>query len=83
MSGRSQAGQKNAGVRVAMKAQAKNLQRSHLRSPDHSDTVWSHRVHIVMEPVAATDRVGNQNWYFVRGAKGGPLVCVDVVGGVV
>ena len=37
-----------------------------------------------MEPVlAATGSVGNQDWYFVRGAKGGPLVCVDVVGGVI
>ena len=83
MSGRSQAGQKNAGVRVAMKAQAKQLHRSLLRSPDCSETGWSRQVHIVMEPVAATGSVGNQNWYFVRGAKGGPLVRVDVVGGAI
>ena len=42
-------------------------------------------MHIVMEPVAATGSVGNQDWYVVRGAEGGPLirVDVDVVGGVV
>ena len=75
MSGRSQTGQKNSGVCVAMKAQAKHLRQSLRCLPDHS---WSHRVHIVMEPVAATGSVGNQDWYFVRGAKGGPLVRVDV-----
>ena len=80
MSGRSQTGQKNVSVRVAMKAQAKHLRQSLRRSPDCS---WSHRVHIDMEPVAATGSVGNQNWYFVRGAEGGLLVCVDVVGDVV
>ena len=58
-----------------MKAQAKQLRRSLIRLLDYS---WSHREHIVMEPVAATSSVGNQDWYFVRGAKGGPLVCVDV-----
>ena len=55
MSGRSQTGQKNSGICVAMKAQAKHLQQSLCRLPDHS---WSRRVHIVMEPVAATGSVG-------------------------
>ena len=42
-------------------------------------------MHIVMETVTATRSVGNQDWYVVRGAEGGSLVCVDVdvVGGVV
>ena len=79
MSGRSQAGRKNSGVRVAMKAQAKHLRRSLRRLPGFS---WSHREHIVMEPVAATGSVGNQDWYFDRDAEEGPLVRFDVVGGV-
>ena len=82
MSGNSQAGRKKSGVRVAMKAQAKEIRQSLIRLPDCS---WSRREHIVMEPVAATGSVGNQDWYFIMGANGGPLVCVDVgvVGGVI
>ena len=65
-----------------MKAQAKQLRQSLIRLPDYS---WSRREHIAMEPVAATRSVGNQDWYFIMGADGGPLVCVDVgiVGGVI
>ena len=83
MSGNSQAGRKKSGVYcVAMKAQAKHLRQSLRRLPDYS---WSCCEHIVMEPVAATGSVGNQDWYFIMGADGGPLVCVDVgvVGGVI
>ena len=82
MSGNSQAGRKKASVRVAAKVQAKHIWRSLRRLPDYS---WSRREHIVMEPVTATGSVRNQDWYVVRGAKGGPLVRVDVdvVGGVV
>ena len=42
-------------------------------------------MHIVMEPVAATSSVGNQDRYDVRGAEGGLLVHVhvDVVGGFI
>ena len=84
MSGRSQRERKVTGVGVTKKAQArKNLQRSLRWSHDQSDTVWSRQVHIVMEPVAATGSVGNQNWYFVRGTKGGPLVSAGGVGGAV
>ena len=65
-----------------MKAQAKEIRRSLIRWPDCS---WSRHEHIVMEPVAATGSVGNHVWYFVMGADGGPLVCVDVsvVGSVI
>ena len=58
MSGISQAGHKKSGVCVAMKAQAKQLRQSLIRLPDYS---WSRREHIVMEPVAATGSVGNQD----------------------
>ena len=82
MSGNSQAGRKKSGVCVAMKAQAKQLQWNIIRFPDYS---WSRREHIVMEPVAATGSVGNQDWYFIMGTDGGPLVRVDVgiAGGVI
>ena len=82
MSGNSQAGRKKSGVCVAMKAQAKQLRQSLICLPDYS---WSRCEHIVMEPVAATGSVGNQDWYFIMGADGGPLVRVDVgvVGGVI
>ena len=82
MSGNSQAVRKKSGVCVAMKAQAKQRRQSLIRLPDYS---WSRREHIVMEPVAATGSVGNQDWYFIMGADGGPLVRVDVgvVGGVI
>ena len=56
MNGNSQAGRKKSNVRVAMKAQAKEIRRSLVRSPDCS---WSRREHVVMEPVAATGSVGN------------------------
>ena len=81
MSGSSQAGRKKSNVRVAMKAQAKEIRRSLICLPDYS---WSRREHIVMEPVAATGSVGNHVWYFIMGADGGPLVCIDVrvLGGV-
>ena len=38
-------------------------------------------MHCVMEPVtAATGGVGNQTWYFVGGAAGGPLVLANYTG---
>ena len=58
MSGNSQAGRKKSGVCVAMKAQAKEIRQSLIRSPDYS---WSCHEHIVMEPVAATGSVENQD----------------------
>ena len=77
MSVRSQAGRKKSNVRVAMKAQ--EIRRCLVRFPGR----WERRDHVVMEPVAATGSVGNDVWYFIRGADGGPLVRVDlrVVGG--
>ena len=78
MSVSSQAGRKKSNVRVAMKAQ--EIRQSLVRMPGCS---WGRCEHVVMEPVAATRSVGNHVWYFIRGADGGPLVCVDlrVVGG--
>ena len=78
MSGSSQAGRKKSNVCVAMKAQ--EVRRSLICMPGCS---WGRREHVVMEPVAATGSVGNHVWYFIMGADGGPLVCVDlrVVGG--
>ena len=35
--------------------------------------LWSRWLHIVMEPLAATGNIRNQNWYFVRDTEGGPL----------
>ena len=67
MSGNSQAGRKKSGVCVAMKAQAKHLRQNLRRLPDYG---WSRREHIVMEPMAATGSVGNQDWYVIRGAEG-------------
>ena len=82
MSENSQAGRKKSGVCVATKAQAKGIRQSLICLPDYS---WSRREHIVMEPVAATGSVGNQDWYFIMGADGGPLVRFDVgvMGGVI
>ena len=78
MSVSSQAGRKKSNVCVAMKAQ--EVRRCLVRMPGCR---WGCREHVVMEPVAATGSVGNHVWYFIRGADGGPLVCVDlrVMGG--
>ena len=72
MSVSSQAGRKKSNVCVAMKAQ--EVRRCLVCFPGR----WERREHVVMEPVAATGSVGNHVWYFIRGADGGPTVCVDL-----
>ena len=82
MSVSSQAGRKKSNVRVAMKAQ--EVRQYLVCMPGGCwGCCWGCREHVVMEPVAATGSVGNHVWDFIRGADGGPLVCVDlrVVGG--
>ena len=54
----------------------KQIWRNLVRSPNRSIIpLWSRRLHIVMEPLAATaGSVGSQDWYFVGDTAGGPLV---------